>query len=444
MFNRKKEKTGMKGVLKSFYWLALASSVLLATQVQATLTVDNPLDRIVAVINDEVITALQLDAELGLIKKQLRQQNTRLPADAVLKKQLLERMILRRIQLQMAKRGSIRVDDDMLNRTLDNIAAQNSMSLSQFRDTLQREGIDFETFRENMRDEITVNRLQQRVVRNRIVVTQQEIDNFINNQKLRSGKDKEYHLGHILVAVPEAASAQQIKVARAKAEKLVRELRAGADFNQTAVSFSDGQQALEGGDLGWRRANALPSLFADWVVKQEVNNVSNALRSPSGFHIIKMLEVRDNQPQHVITQTHTRHILIKPFDASEDSEARARLEKIRERIVAGEDFAALAKAHSDDPGSGAQGGELGWVSPGEMVPNFEKGMNALAIGELSEPVRSRFGWHLIQVQGRRDADVTKKIQEKNAREAIRERKTGPAMQAWVRRIRDEAFVENRL
>ncbi len=434
----------MKGVLKSFYWLALASSVLLATQVQATLTVDNPLDRIVAVVNDEVITALQLDAELGLIKKQLRQQNTRLPADAVLKKQLLERMILRRIQLQMAKRGSIRVDDDMLNRTLDNIAAQNSMSLSQFRDTLQREGIDFETFRENMRDEITVNRLQQRVVRNRIVVTQQEIDNFINNQKLRSGKDKEYHLGHILVAVPEAASAQQIKVARAKAEKLVRELRAGADFNQTAVSFSDGQQALEGGDLGWRRANALPSLFADWVVKQEVNNVSNALRSPSGFHIIKMLEVRDNQPQHVITQTHTRHILIKPFDASEDSEARARLEKIRERIVAGEDFAALAKAHSDDPGSGAQGGELGWVSPGEMVPNFEKGMNALAIGELSEPVRSRFGWHLIQVQGRRDADVTKKIQEKNAREAIRERKTGPAMQAWVRRIRDEAFVENRL
>jgi peptidyl-prolyl cis-trans isomerase SurA len=211
-----------------------------------------------------------------------------------------------------------------------------------------------------------------------------------------------------------------------------------------AVTVSDGQQALEGGDLGWRRANALPSLFADWVVQQEVNNVSDALRSPSGFHIIKLLEVRDNQPQHVVTQTHARHILIKPFDSADDAEARTRLEKLRERIVAGEDFATLAKAHSDDPGSGASGGDLGWVSPGEMVPNFEQGMDALAVGELSEPVRSRYGWHLIQVLERRDADVTKKLQEKNAREAIRERKTGPAMQEWVRRIRDEAFVETRL
>lgn len=444
MKHRKKEKTGMKGVLKSFCWLALMSGWVVATQAQAALSVEKPLDRIVAVVNDEVITELQLNAEMGMIKKQLRQQNTRMPDDAVLKKQLLERMILRTIQLQMAKRGSIRVDDDALNRTLENIAAQNRMSLAQFREVLQREGVDYETFRENMRDEITVNSLQQRIVRNRIVVTQQEVDNFIENQKLRGSNDKEYHLAHILIAVPEAASADQIKAARAKAEKIVRDLRAGADFSQTAVSVSDGQQALEGGDLGWRRADALPTLFADWVVQQEVNNVSDALRSPSGFHIIKMLEVRDNQPQHVVTQTHARHILIKPFDAAEDKEARARLEKLRERIVAGEDFATIAKAHSDDPGSGAQGGDLGWVSPGEMVPNFEKGMNALAVGELSQPVRSRYGWHLIQVLERRDADVTKKVLEKNAREAIRERKTGPAMQEWVRRIRDEAFVETRL
>jgi len=434
----------MNGVIKRFCWVALTGSLLVASAAQAKLTVENPLDRIVAVVNDEVITGLELKAEMGLIKKQLRQQNTRLPNDAVLEKQLLDRMILRRIQLQMAKRGSIRVDDDMLNRTLENIAAQNRMSLSQFRAALQSEGINFESFRENMRDEITVNRLQQRQVRSRIVVTQQEIDNFINNQKLRGGKDKEYHLGHILISVPEAASAQEIKAARAKAEKIVQDLRANADFTQTAVSLSDGQQALEGGDLGWRRADALPSLFADWVVEQDVNNVSDALRSPSGFHIIKMLSIRDNQPQHMITQTHARHILIKPFDEADSNDARARLEKIRERIIAGENFATLAKAHSDDPGSGVEGGELGWVSPGEMVPNFEQGMDALAVDELSEPVRSRFGWHLIQVLERRNQDVTEKIQNKNATDAIRERKLDPAMQAWIRRIRDEAFVQNRL
>ncbi|MCF6337720.1 MAG: peptidylprolyl isomerase [Gammaproteobacteria bacterium] len=436
----------MNGVTKFFYCIAiaLAGGLLMASAVQAKLAVENPLDRIVAVVNDEVITGLELKAEMGLIKKQLSQQNTRLPSDAVLEKQLLDRMILRRIQLQMAKRASIRVDDDMLNRTLENIAAQNRMSLSQFRTALQSEGINFESFRENMRDEITVNRLQQRQVRSRIVVTQQEIDNFINNQKLRGGKDKEYHLGHILISVPEAASAQEIKSARAKAEKIVQDLRAGADFTQTAISLSDGQQALEGGDLGWRRADALPSLFADWVLQQDVNNVSEALRSPSGFHVIKMLDIRDNQPQHMVTQTHARHILIKPFDESDSNDARTRLEKIRERIIAGEDFAALAKAHSDDPGSGAEGGELGWVSPGEMVPSFEQGMSALAVDELSEPVRSRFGWHLIQVLERRNQDITEQIQNKNASDAIRERKLDPAMQAWIRRIRDEAFVQNRL
>lgn len=434
----------MNVVMKRFCQLALLGGLLVTAQAQAKLNVESPLDRIVAVVNDEVITALELEAEMTLIKKQLGQQVSRLPDDAVLKKQLLDRMILRRIQLQMAKRGSIRVDDDNLNRTLDNIAAQNRMSMEQFRATLKNEGIDFESFRENMRNEITVNRLQQRVVRSRIVVTQQEIDNFINNQKLRGGNDKEYNLGHILITVPEAANAQQIKTARAKAEKIVSELRADADFTQTAISYSDGQQALEGGDLGWRRADALPSLFSDWVTKQSVDNVSDAMRSPSGFHIIKMLGIRDNQPQHVITQTHARHILIKPFDAAESAEARTRLEKIRERILAGEDFAALAKAHSDDPGSGIEGGELGWVASGEMVPSFEKGMNALAVGELSEAVRSQFGWHLIEVLERRDQDVTEKLQQKNARDAIRARKLDPAMQSWIRRIRDEAFVENRL
>ncbi len=415
-----------------------------ATVATAALKMNDPLDRIVAVVNSEVITALELDKEMQLIKKQLAQQDGRLPADAILRKQLLERLILRRIQLQMAKRGSIRVDDETLNRTLENIAAQNRLNLAEFRDALASEGLDYESFRENMRDEITVNRLQQRQVRNRIVITQQEIDTFISNQALRGDEDREYRLGHILVALPEAPNAEQISTARDKAQGIVSQLRANADFYQTAVALSDGQQALEGGDLGWRRAAALPTLFADWVIKQKVNGISDALRSPSGFHIIKLLERRINEAKHLITQTHTRHILIRPDELEDDEQVRTRLIKIRERILNGEDFATLAKAHSDDPGSGVEGGELGWVGPGEMVPAFDKAMNALAVNELSELVRTQFGWHLLQVMERRSHDNTEKVQRKNAQEVIRARKTDPAMQTWIRRLRDEAYVENRL
>jgi peptidyl-prolyl cis-trans isomerase SurA len=432
----------MKQAVKNGLMTLMLVSLVFGQAANAALKIDDSLDRIVAVVNDEVITALELDKEIVQIKKQMRREQ--MPPEAVLRKQLLERMILRRIQLQMAKRGSIRVDDVTLNRTIENIAAQNRLSLSQFRDALTREGMDYEDFRENMRDEITINRLQQQQVGNRIVITQQEIDTFISNQALRSGKDKEYHLGHILVAVPEAASAEQIAAARSKAEKIVAELRANADFYQTAAAMSDGQQALEGGDLGWRRAEALPTLFADWVVKQQVNSISDALRSPSGFHIIKLLEERSNVQKHVVTQTHARHILVRSGNLDDSDLARDRLLKIRDRIVAGEDFAALAKAHSEDPGSGAEGGDLGWVNPGDMVPAFDKAMNELAINELSKPVRTQFGWHLLQVLERRSHDNTKDVQRKNAQEVLRARKTDPAMQAWIRRLRDEAFVENRL
>ena len=432
----------MKQAVKYSVMSAMLLTLIFTQAANAALKVDDPLDRIVAVVNDEVITALELDKEIVEIKKQMRQQQ--MPPEAVLRKQLLERMILRRIQLQMAKRGSIRVDDVTLNSTIEKIAAQNRLSLSQFRDALTREGLNYEDFRENMRDEITINRLQQQQVGNRIVITQQEIDTFISNQALRSGKDKEYHLGHILIAVPEAASAEQIAAARNKAEKIVADLRANADFYQTAASVSDGQQALEGGDLGWRRAEALPTLFADWVVKQQVNSISDALRSPSGFHIIKLLDERSNVQKHVVTQTHARHILIRSGELDDSELARDRLLKIRQRIVAGEDFAMLAKSQSEDPGSGAEGGDLGWVNPGDMVPAFEQAMDGLELNEISQPVRTQFGWHILQVLERRSHDNTKDVQRKNAQEVLRARKTDPAMQAWIRRLRDEAFVENRL
>lgn len=418
--------------------------ILLSPASLAALSVDNPLDRIVAVVNDDVITALELEDEVSDIKKQLRQQNTRLPEDAVLRKQLLERVILRRIQLQIAERAHIRVDDDTVNRTLDNIAAQNRLTLDEFRQALKREGIAYPKFRENIRQEIVLKRLQQQQVFNRITITEQEVDNFLSNQALQSGENAEYHLGHILITVPEAASAEQILAAKTKAEATVASLRQGADFAQAAIAVSSGQQALEGGDLGWRRAEALPTLFADWVTQHSVNDVSDAMRSPSGFHIIKLLEKRSTEQEHVVRQTQARHILLRTDEFTSSDEVRARLLKIRERLLAGEDFAKLAKTYSDDPGSSIEGGNLGWVNPGEMVPPFEAAMNALPVNEISEPVRTRFGWHLIQVLGHREHDNTEAMRRKKARDTIRARKIDPAMQSWLRRLRDEAFVEVRL
>lgn len=410
----------------------------------AALTVSDPLDRIIAVVNDDVITELELITEVSNIKKQLRQQNTRLPSDAILKKQILDRMILRQIQLQQAERARIRVDDEMLNRSIDNIATRNNLSLDGLRKALEKEGTNFAYFRENLRKEIIIDQLQKRRVHNRVSIAKQEIDRFLKNQALQGGVSSEYHIGHILIAIPEAASAEQISQARKKADNTIEKLHKGADFAQTAVSVSDGQQALEGGDLGWRRFEALPSLFSDWLKTQSIDNVSDAIRSPSGFHIIKLLGKRSSEQQHIVIQTHARHILISTGEFTSSDEARNILLKLRERLAAGEDFAKLAKAHSDDPGSAKEGGDLGWKNPGELVPAFEKAFEALALNQISEPVRTQFGWHIIEVLEKRNHDNTETIQRAKAQEIIRARKTEPALQNWLRRIRSAAFVENRL
>jgi len=432
-------------LLASVFLLLCASSALAAEQADhGSHAKGELLDRVVALVNDDVITELELDAEVDLIKGQLLAQNTRLPPAEVLRKQILDRMVLRRIQLQMAKRAHISVDDETLNRTLESIARQNGLSLMEFRDVLERQGMTYERFRENMRDEITINRLQKRQVHDRINITPQEIDAFRANQALQTGMQYEYKLGHILISVPEAASPETIGAAREKAGQVVARLRAGADFAETAVAVSDGRQALEGGSLGWREATALPTLFADWVEGREVGAISDPIRSPSGFHIIKLLDKRSNQPQLMITQTHARHILIRFDDPTRSARARQRIEDLKLRIESGEDFAELARANSDDPGSGAEGGDLGWVNPGTMVEPFENAMNALPVGKISEPILTRFGWHIIEVLGRRQQDHTEEMLRNKARQAIRASKLEPAMQAWLRRLRDEAYVELRL
>lgn len=424
---------------------ALAFGLVMSlSAAQAKLSVSDSINRIAAVVNDDVITALELEDEVTSIKQQLQQQGQRLPPEATLKKQLLERLILRRIQLQMADRTRVRVDDEALNRALDNIAAQNKLGLPEFRDVLERDGMDFARFRENLRKEIIINRLQQRQLQDRIVITEQEIDNFLANQALQKKDKLEYRIGHILISLPEAASPEQIQQARHKAERLVQALRDGADFAQTAIGESNSQTALEGGDLGWRRAEALPTLFADWVVQHQAEEISSALRSPSGFHIIKLLETRSLEKPFVVTQTRARHILIRNDEFSEPGEIQARLKVLRQRLLEGADFAQLAKAHSDDPGSAVEGGELGWVNPGEMVPAFETAMDTLAVDEISEPLRTQYGWHLIEVLERREHDSTDEVRRKNARDTLRALKLEPALQSWLRRLRDEAFVDVRL
>lgn len=419
--------------------LMMASAMLTAVH-----AAEQPLDRVIAVVNDNVITAVDLEAEMKRIKEQLRLQNTAIPAEEVLKKQLVERMIMREIQLQLADRTRIRVDDETLNRAIDTIAAQNNMTLEAFRSALAREGMEFAAFREQMRKEIIISRLQKREVNDRVTVTKQEIDDFLANQSQRDDPDTEYRLGHILVVVPEAASSEQINQARARAEAIVRRLRDGEDFAKTAVAESDAQQALEGGDLGWRKAQSLPTLFADKVASMTGQQISDPIRSPSGFHIIKLLDKRVNAPVHMVTQTRARHILISNNDFNTPEQASNRVRQLRDRIEAGENFADLARAYSSDPGSAAQGGDLGWVDPGTMVPAFEQAMNALQPNQLSEAVSSPFGWHLIQVLERRTQDKTETVERNKAQELIRARKVEPALQAWLRRLRDEAFVEIRL
>lgn len=429
----------------------LAALMLLAIMQlfpRSTLAEDNSagkvdLDRIVAVVDDSVILQSDLDDMMATVKRQMKQEDGQMPPDDVLRKQVLERLIMMRLELQYAERTGIRVDDEALNAALNNIAQQNKMSLGDFRLALEREGFDFARFRENIRNQMIITRLQQRQANSMVTVTDQEVDNFLANEKNQGGVADEYKLAHILIAVPEGATPDKIQAARAKAQRVLNELRGGADFRKMAVSVSDDQQALEGGDLGWRSKAQIPSLFVDVITHMKPGDTSDLIRSPSGFHIIKLYDHRGSD-QHTITQTHARHILIRTNDLVSDDDARERLAQLKQRIEGGDDFAALARAHSDDPTSAAKGGDLGWVNPGDLDPQFEEVMNGLAPGKLSEPFRTQYGWHIVQVLARREHDDSAEYRRNTAREMIRKRKAEEEVEVWLHRLRDEAYVEYRL
>lgn len=401
------------------------------------------LDGIAAVVNDGVVLKSELQTELDRIVARLRAQGTQIPPERTLVRQVLERLVMNQIQLQRAERLGIKVSDETLNNALANVAQRNNVTLADLPRLLADEGLDYQAYREEMREQITMEQLRQRDVMSRIGVTPREIDEYLARQAGRAAFNMEYDLSQILVAVSPAASPEEVAAAERKVNEVYERVRSGEDFAQLAVTYSDGQQALEGGALGWMKGDELPTVFADVVPGLPKGQVSEPVRSASGFHLVRVNDRRGGEPI-IESQMHIRHILITPNEVLDEDNARDKLKGIRERILAGDDFAAVARAVSDDPGSKNEGGDLGWVGPGVLTPEFQSAAEALEENKLSEPVRSRFGWHLIEVLGRRTQDMTEEVQRQQAALAIRNSRLGEEMELWMRRLRDQAFVEYRI
>jgi peptidyl-prolyl cis-trans isomerase SurA len=402
-----------------------------------------PLNRIVAIVNDDLILSSELDAAIDGVVEQLRAKDTPVPDRPVLAKQVLERLIVETLQLEIAERNGVSVDDSMINEEIKLLAEQNGITLTEFRDVLLRDGYDYSKFREGLGKQILIQQVRRQMVASRIKVTDQEIDNLMATLKASGQSDIEYQLSHILITIPEASSPEEIQAAEQHAGNILERLRSGADFSEIAIAESGGQTALEGGDIGWRKLGQIPSLFLESVEVMQVGDVSDLIRSSGGFHIIKLTGKRGDE-RHIIQQTKARHILLKPDTVNLEADIRIRIGKLESRIRGGEDFATLARSNSQDTLSAAKGGDLGWVNQGDTVPEFEEAMNRLEVGETSGPVKSQFGWHIIQVQERRSHDSTEEYERSKVRNLIRSRKYDEELFLWLRRLRDESYVEYRL
>ena len=417
------------------YLLAGLATFLIHTSAFAL----QPLDSVAVVVNDDVITRMELEERIQYYKNQIRLSSGSVSDMEGLKRQVLERMIRDKVQLQQAALLGIQIDDISLNRMIDTMAKQNNMTLNELRSTLQKEGIDFADFRQQSRNELIIQQVQKRMVADKVTVTDQEVKQFIESNAKSDTGATEYHLLHILIAIPEDAAPDDIQKAGKEADDVYNQLQQGENFKELAIRVSDGSNALNGGDLGIRKANELPEMFLKAIAELSVGDISKPVKSASGFHILKV--AGSDKKTEMVTQTHARHILIKTDADTTDDEAREILQKLRAQLEQGADFAELAGEYSADPGSKDKGGDLGWATPGMFVPAFERVMNSLQIGQLSEPFKSKFGWHILQVIERREHDMAAQILEAKARQAIMKRKIDEELRLWLRRIRDEAYVD---
>ena len=402
------------------------------------------LDRIAVVVNDGVVLQSQIDSQLTSITHRLREQGTPLPAASVLRQQITERMVLQEIQLQRSQKLGLRVTDEALNNALRDVAKQNKIEFSRLPDALSAEGVNYAEYREQIRREMTLSLLRQRDVYSRIYVSPRELDQFLAKQSADKTGGVEYDVSHILLALPEAASPGQLEQVEKHADEVYKRAAAGEDFGQLAVANSQAQSALERGAIGWRKGSELPSFMADVVTTLQPGQVSPPVRTPSGFHIIRLNAKRSDTQPLIVEQLHARHILVKTNELQDDETVRGRLQTLRDQIAGGkEDFAAIAKAVSEDPGSANAGGDLGWTSPGAFVPDFEAALSALTENQISEPFHTQYGWHIAQLLGRRTQDMSTEERRRKAFEQIRASKSDEETELWLRRLRDEAYVDYR-
>jgi len=437
-----KHLSHLAGLLLLLAAAAVCAEAQVPDQPASSIKPQYPLNRIVAIVNDDVIVSSELEDAIVDVIRQLQEKGTTVPDRPVLVKQVLERLVVDTLQLQIARNNGISIDDSMLNSEVQALAKENGVTLTQFREVLERDGYSYMNFREDLRRQLLIQQVRRQMVSSRIKVNEQEVDNLLATMKASGQGDVEYHLSHILVAIPEASGPEAIQQAEQRANGILERLRSGANFTDVAIAESDGQTALEGGDIGWRALGQIPSLFVDTVKNMQVGDVSDIIRSSGGYHIIKLVEKRGDE-RHIVQQTKVRHILLKPDEVNTDAEVRTRIEQLEIRLRGGEDFATLALTNSQDTLSAANKGELGWVNQGDTVPEFEDAMNRLAPGEISAPVKSQFGWHIIQVLERRDHDSTEEYERSKVRNLIRSRKYTEELFLWLRRLRDESYVEYR-
>ena len=399
------------------------------------------LDRVVAIVNDGVVLNSDLDAQLDIVSERLRQQKLELPPQNVLRQQVLERLVLQEIEMQRASHAGVKVSDEMLNAALQDVAKRNNLTLTQLPEELKKQGVDYAEYREEIRKEMMLQLLRQRDVLQHISVTPREIDQFLDRQAKAPSERNEYNVSHILIAVGQEASPAQQEAAGKRAQEVYERAKSGEDFAKLAVAYSNSQTALEGGALGWRKGSELPTFLADIIAKLKPGEVGEPLRTPTGYHIIRLNEVRGGSQTAVENQVHVRHILMKTNELADDATVRGKLEALRERILKGEDFAAVAQVTSQDPGSAAEGGDLGWSGPGTFAPEVEQAIAGLKDDEISEPFKTQFGWHIVQMLGHRRYDNTDELKRRQAMEAIRASKADEETELWLRRMRDEAYVE---